>query len=64
MILFPIYVLTRNCLNIVVDKTLLETPEDDIEYEKVPLRDLIILAEHREREMVCKLSIALWFIIA
>ncbi|KAL8538824.1 hypothetical protein ACS0TY_000726 [Phlomoides rotata] len=34
-----------------VDKTLLETPEDEIDHQRLPLRDLIILAEHREREM-------------
>ncbi|XP_011093303.1 transcription factor TFIIIB component B''-like isoform X1 [Sesamum indicum] len=34
-----------------VDKVLLATPEDEIEYQKVPLRDLILLAEHKEREM-------------
>ncbi|KAL8490091.1 hypothetical protein ACS0TY_025837 [Phlomoides rotata] len=35
----------------IFDTTLLETPEDEIDHQKVPLRDLIILAEHREREM-------------
>ncbi|KAL0317244.1 UNVERIFIED_CONTAM: Transcription factor TFIIIB component B'' [Sesamum angustifolium] len=30
---------------------LLATPEDEIDYQKVPLRDLILLAEHKEREM-------------
>ncbi|KAL2227689.1 UNVERIFIED_CONTAM: Transcription factor TFIIIB component B [Sesamum indicum] len=34
-----------------VDKVLLATPEDEIDYQKVPLRDLILLAEHKEREM-------------
>ncbi|KAI3458869.1 hypothetical protein Pfo_015532 [Paulownia fortunei] len=34
-----------------VDKVLLETPEDEIDYQKVPLRDLILLAEHKERQM-------------
>ncbi|KAG8373147.1 hypothetical protein BUALT_Bualt12G0140700 [Buddleja alternifolia] len=33
-----------------VDKVLLETPEDEIDYQKVPLRDLILLAEHKERQ--------------
>ncbi|KAG9158838.1 hypothetical protein Leryth_017864 [Lithospermum erythrorhizon] len=32
-----------------VDQTLLETPEDLIEYQKVPMRDLIILADYKER---------------
>ncbi|XP_071922141.1 uncharacterized protein [Coffea arabica] len=32
-----------------VDKALLETPEDEIDFQKVPLRDLILLAEYRER---------------
>ncbi|KAK6145602.1 hypothetical protein DH2020_022422 [Rehmannia glutinosa] len=34
-----------------VDKVLLETPEDEIDYHKVPLRDLIVFAEHKERLM-------------
>ncbi|PIN08722.1 hypothetical protein CDL12_18698 [Handroanthus impetiginosus] len=33
------------------DKALLETPEDEIDYQKVPLRDLILLAEHKEKLM-------------
>ncbi|KAL3520331.1 hypothetical protein ACH5RR_018480 [Cinchona calisaya] len=32
-----------------VDKALLETPEDEIDFQKVPLRDLILLAEYKER---------------
>ncbi|KAK4360863.1 hypothetical protein RND71_019815 [Anisodus tanguticus] len=32
-----------------VDKALLEAPEDAIDYSKVSIKDLIILAEHRER---------------
>lgn len=32
-----------------VDKALLEAPEDEIDYSKVPIKDLIILAEHKER---------------
>ncbi|KAM7493909.1 hypothetical protein LguiB_028518 [Lonicera macranthoides] len=32
-----------------VDKTLLETPEDEINFQKLPLRDLIIFAEYKER---------------
>ncbi|KAL6514882.1 hypothetical protein OROGR_020461 [Orobanche gracilis] len=35
----------------VVDKVLLETPEDEIDYQKVPLRDLIARAEHQEKQM-------------
>ncbi|CAA0814331.1 Homeodomain-like superfamily protein [Striga hermonthica] len=35
----------------VVDKALLETPEDEIDYQKVPLRDLIARAEHQEKQM-------------
>ncbi|KAL2497974.1 transcription factor TFIIIB component B''-like [Abeliophyllum distichum] len=31
-----------------VDTVLLETPEDEIDFQKVPLRDLILLAEHKE----------------
>ncbi|CAI9097040.1 OLC1v1033336C1 [Oldenlandia corymbosa var. corymbosa] len=33
-----------------VDKTLLETPDDEIDVRKVRLKDLILLREHRERE--------------
>uniref|UniRef100_F6I0M5 Myb-like domain-containing protein n=1 Tax=Vitis vinifera TaxID=29760 RepID=F6I0M5_VITVI len=32
-----------------VDKTLLETPEDEIDPQKLPIRDLIVLSEMRER---------------
>lgn len=32
-----------------MDKTLLEAPEDEIDYSKVPIKDLILLAEHKER---------------
>ncbi|XP_044472687.1 uncharacterized protein LOC123201306 [Mangifera indica] len=32
-----------------VSKELLETPEDEIDPRKVPLKDLILLAEYRER---------------
>jgi transcription factor TFIIIB component B'' len=32
-----------------VDKTLLETPEEDIDYKKLKIRDLIIFAEYKER---------------
>ncbi|XP_069149867.1 transcription factor TFIIIB component B'' isoform X13 [Solanum lycopersicum] len=32
-----------------VDKALLEAPMDEIDYSKVPIKDLILLAEHRER---------------
>ncbi|KAL3821104.1 hypothetical protein ACJIZ3_007009 [Penstemon smallii] len=34
----------------VVDKVLLETPEDELDYRNVPLRDLILLREHKERQ--------------
>ncbi|XP_051143247.1 uncharacterized protein LOC127259731 isoform X2 [Andrographis paniculata] len=34
-----------------VDKALLETPEDEIDCRNIPLRDLILLAEHKERQM-------------
>ncbi|KAL0427926.1 UNVERIFIED_CONTAM: hypothetical protein Slati_2967400 [Sesamum latifolium] len=43
----------RDLCNI-VDKVLLATPEDEIDYQKVPLRDLILLAEHKEREMAVR----------
>ena len=39
-------------LFLAVDKALLETPEDEIDFQKVPLRDLILLAEYRERMAV------------
>ncbi|KAL6346706.1 hypothetical protein AAG906_002822 [Vitis piasezkii] len=32
-----------------VDKTLFETPEDEIDPQKLPIRDLIVLSEMRER---------------
>uniref|UniRef100_A0A2N9J4E0 Uncharacterized protein n=1 Tax=Fagus sylvatica TaxID=28930 RepID=A0A2N9J4E0_FAGSY len=32
-----------------VDKILLETPEDEIDPRKLPIKDLILLAEHKER---------------
>ncbi|CAN4078482.1 unnamed protein product [Withania somnifera] len=32
-----------------LDKALLEAPEDEIDYSKVPIKDLILLAEHKER---------------
>lgn len=35
-----------------MDKTLLETPEDEIDPQKLPIRDLIVLSEMREW-MVC-----------
>ncbi|XP_073048806.1 uncharacterized protein [Primulina eburnea] len=41
-----------------VDRVLLETPEDEIDYQKVPLRDLILLAEHKERQMKKEESVA------
>ncbi|XP_031393250.1 uncharacterized protein LOC116204986 isoform X1 [Punica granatum] len=36
---------SRRC----VDKVLLQTPEEEIDYQKVKIRDLILLAEHKER---------------
>ncbi|CAO2838476.1 unnamed protein product [Amaranthus hypochondriacus] len=33
-----------------VNKSLLETPEDELDLQRVPIKDLIILAEYRERE--------------
>lgn len=36
----------------VVSKELLETPEDEIDPQKVPMKDLILLAEYRERLVV------------
>ncbi|XP_073151261.1 uncharacterized protein [Henckelia pumila] len=41
-----------------LDRVLLETPEDDIDYQKVPLRDLVLLAEHKERHMKKEESVA------
>lgn len=37
-----------------VDKVLLQTPEDEIDYRKLPIKDLILLAEHKERLTVKK----------
>ncbi|XP_021762906.1 uncharacterized protein LOC110727633 [Chenopodium quinoa] len=33
-----------------VDKSLLEAPEDELDLQRVPIRDLIILAEYKERQ--------------
>lgn len=38
-----------NILSIVVNKELLQTPEDEIDPQKVPMKDLILLAEYKER---------------
>lgn len=35
--------------SIPVDKKLLDMPEDEIDYRSLPIKDLIILAEVRER---------------
>ncbi|PON65136.1 Octamer-binding transcription factor [Parasponia andersonii] len=35
-----------------VDKALLDMPEDEIDCQKLPIKDLILLAEHRERMAV------------
>ena len=40
---------TIDLLSLVVDKALLETPEDEIDPKKLPIKDLILLAEHKER---------------
>lgn len=32
-----------------MDKVLLDTPEDEIDFQRVPIKDLILLAEHKER---------------
>lgn len=32
-----------------VDKALLETPEEEIDPQRLPIKDLILLAEHKER---------------
>ncbi|KAF8042474.1 hypothetical protein BT93_A0950 [Corymbia citriodora subsp. variegata] len=37
-----------------VDKVLLQTPEDEIDYRKLRIKDLILLAEHKERLTVKK----------
>lgn len=46
-----------------VDKALLEAPMDEIDYSKVPIKDLILLAEHRERLAVRFFFIFLLFAI-
>ncbi|KMT16482.1 hypothetical protein BVRB_3g051000 [Beta vulgaris subsp. vulgaris] len=33
-----------------VDKSLLEAPEDELDLQRVPIRELILLAEHKERQ--------------
>jgi len=35
-----------------VNKALLEAAEDELDLQKVPIRDLIILADYRERQAV------------
>ncbi|KNA08636.1 hypothetical protein SOVF_160910, partial [Spinacia oleracea] len=34
----------------IVDKALLEVPDDELDLQRVPIRDLIILAEYKERQ--------------
>ncbi|KAK2984170.1 hypothetical protein RJ640_020580 [Escallonia rubra] len=34
-----------------VDKALLDIPEDEVDFQRLPIRDLILLAEHNERIM-------------
>lgn len=46
-----------------MDKALLEAPMDEIDYSKVPIKDLILLAEHRERLAVRFFFIFLLFAI-
>lgn len=36
----------------VVDKALLETPWDEIDHQRLPIKDLILHAEYRERSAV------------
>jgi transcription factor TFIIIB component B'' len=33
----------------IVDKALLEIPEDELDPRTLPIKDIILLAEHRER---------------
>lgn len=40
-----------------MDKNLLNIPEEEFDPRELSLRDLILLAEHRERQMVCALCI-------
>ncbi|KAL0322132.1 UNVERIFIED_CONTAM: hypothetical protein Scaly_2509600 [Sesamum calycinum] len=40
-------------------EVLLATPEDEIDYQKVPLRDLILLAEHKEEKAYLSESVGL-----
>jgi len=36
-----------------VDKALLEIPEDELDPRTLPMKDIILLAEYRERQAVC-----------
>jgi len=36
-----------------VDKALLEIPEDELDRLNIPIKDIILLEEHRERLAVC-----------
>lgn len=36
-----------------MDKALLETPEDELDPQTLPIRDIILLADYRERLAVC-----------
>lgn len=40
-----------------MEKALLDTPEDEIDPQRLPIKDLILLAEHRERIAVSSLYI-------
>ena len=37
----------------IVDKALLEIPEDELDLRQIPIKDIILLEEHREWLAVC-----------
>nr|GME10099.1 transcription factor TFIIIB component B'' isoform X1 [Ipomoea batatas] len=41
-----------------VDKVLLDTPEEEIDFQRVPIKDLILLAEHKERILIVKFDLS------
>ena len=43
----------QKCFLFPVDKALLEIPEDELDRLRIPIKDIILLEEHRERLAVC-----------
>uniref|UniRef100_A0A0R0EMU9 Myb-like domain-containing protein n=1 Tax=Glycine max TaxID=3847 RepID=A0A0R0EMU9_SOYBN len=47
------YILMQKIFFFIVDKALLEIPEDELDLRQIPIKDTILLEEHRERLAVC-----------